>query len=162
MQTVPTAIPLCGYIHAAVYTISALVLLTGAGNWVCRQVFSLTGLNDTGLKDTGLNDTAVTGGTAAHPAGRIIGWLERSILAIGILSHRWEVLAAVIALKSVARFKDLDDQRFAEYFLVGSLFSVLWAIVITSGWMAYDYRYGIDIRSNVAKMLGASGGQRNG
>jgi len=157
MQTVPTAIPLCGYMHAAVYTISALVLLTGAGNWVCRQVFSLTG-----LKDTGLNDTAVTGGTAAHPAGRIIGWLERSILAIGILSHRWEVLAAVIALKSVARFKDLDDQRFAEYFLVGSLFSVLWAIVITSGWMAYDYRYGIDIRSNVAKMLGASGGQRNG
>jgi len=162
MQTVPTAIPLCGYMHAAVYTISALVLLTGAGNWVCRQVFSLTGLKDTGLKDTGLNDTAVTGGTAAHPAGRIIGWLERSILAIGILSHRWEVLAAVIALKSVARFKDLDDQRFAEYFLVGSLFSVLWAIVITSGWMAYDYRYGIDIRSNVAKMLGASGGQRNG
>jgi len=161
MQTVPTAIPLCGYMHAAVYTISALVLLTGAGNWVC-QVFSLTGLKDTGLKDTGLNDTAVTGGTAAHPAGRIIGWLERSILAIGILSHRWEVLAAVIALKSVARFKDLDDQRFAEYFLVGSLFSVLWAIVITSGWMAYDYRYGIDIRSNVAKMLGASGGQRNG
>ena len=68
----------------------------------------------------------------------------------------------MIALKSVARFKDLDDQRFAEYFLVGSLFSVLWAIVITSGWMAYDYRYGIDIRSNVAKMLGASGGQRNG
>jgi len=157
MQTVPTAIPLCGYMHAAVYTISALVLLTGAGNWVCRQVFSLTG-----LKDTGLKDSAVTGGTAAHPAGRIIGWLERSILAIGILSHRWEVLAAVIALKSVARFKDLDDQRFAEYFLVGSLFSVLWAIVITSGWMAYDYRYGIDIRSNVAKMLGASGGQRNG
>ncbi|KUR80013.1 hypothetical protein AQZ50_03545 [Novosphingobium sp. Fuku2-ISO-50] len=138
--------------HAAVYTISALVLLTGAGNWVCRQVFSLTGLKD----------SAVTGGTAAHPAGRIIGWLERSILAIGILSHRWEVLAAVIALKSVARFKDLDDQRFAEYFLVGSLFSVLWAIVITSGWMAYDYRYGIDIRSNVAKMLEASGGQRNG
>jgi len=34
MQTVPTAIPLCGYMHAAVYTISALVLLTGAGNWV--------------------------------------------------------------------------------------------------------------------------------
>ncbi|WP_231730090.1 hypothetical protein [Novosphingobium sp. Fuku2-ISO-50] len=152
MQTVPTAIPPCGYMHAAVYTISALVLLTGAGNWVCRQVFSLTGLKD----------SAVTGGTAAHPAGRIIGWLERSILAIGILSHRWEVLAAVIALKSVARFKDLDDQRFAEYFLVGSLFSVLWAIVITSGWMAYDYRYGIDIRSNVAKMLEASGGQRNG
>lgn len=152
MQTVPTAIPLCGYMHAAVYTISALVLLTGAGNWVCRQVFSLTGLKD----------SPVTGGTAPYPAGRIIGWLERSILAIGILSHRWEVLAAVIALKSVARFKDLDDQRFAEYFLVGSLFSVLWAIVITSGWMAYDYRYGIDIRSNVAKMLEASGGHGNG
>ncbi|MDR3402781.1 MAG: hypothetical protein P4L99_09795, partial [Chthoniobacter sp.] len=90
--------------HAAVYTISALVLLTGGGNWVCRQVFSLTGLKD----------SSETGGTAAHPAGRIIGWLERSILAIGILSHRWEVLAAVIALKSVARFKDLDDRRFAE------------------------------------------------
>lgn len=152
MQTVPNAIPLCGYMHAAVYTISALVLLTGAGNWVCRQVFVVTGLRD----------SPVTGGTAPHPAGRIIGWLERSILAIGILSHRWEVLAAVIALKSVARFKDLDDRKFAEYFLVGSLFSVLWAIVITSGWMAYDHRYGIDIRRHVATMLGASDGPDKG
>ena len=62
-------------------------------------------------------------------------------------------MAAVIALKTVARFKELDDQRFAEYFLVGSLFSILWAVLITSAWLVYDQRVGIDLRGEVAKLI---------
>jgi hypothetical protein len=61
------------------------------------------------------------------------------------LTHSWEVLAAVIALKTVARFKELDDRKFAEYFLAGSLFSILWAVVVTSLWLAYDRYAGLGV-----------------
>lgn len=131
--------------HAFLYTAIALILLTGVGNWACRQLFRLSGFQNA-------NESSES---KAHPAGWIIGWLERLILAIGIVTHSWEVLAAVIALKSVARFKDLDKQRFAEYFLVGSLFSVLWALLITSAWLAYDQRYGANIRAKVTQLIEA-------
>ncbi|MGU3391875.1 hypothetical protein [Sphingomonas sp. M1A8_2b] len=89
----------------------------------------------------------------AYSAGRIIGWLERLILAIGIIAHSWEVLAAVIALKSVARFKELDTKLPAEYFLVGSLFSVFWAMLITGTWLSYDQRFGIRLRETAVHLL---------
>ncbi|MEM9234876.1 MAG: hypothetical protein AAGA69_11660, partial [Pseudomonadota bacterium] len=54
-------------------------------------------------------------------AGRVIGILERSLIAAGILTGKWEVMAAVIALKTVARYKELEQQIQAEYFLIGSL-----------------------------------------
>jgi hypothetical protein len=34
----------------------------------------------------------------------------------------------VIAAKSIARFKELDDKEFAEYYLIGSLMSMLLAL----------------------------------
>ena len=71
------------------------------------------------------------------------------------MTHSWEVVAAVIALKTVARFKELDDQRFAEYFLVGSLFSILWAVLITSAWLVYDHRVGIDLGGVIAEAIEA-------
>ncbi len=127
-------------VHGAAYTIVALVLLTGVGNIACRLLFSSAGLKSETSENTG----------DLQPAGWIIGWLERTVLAIGIVTQSWEVLAAVIALKTVARFKELDDQRFAEYFLVGSLFSVLWAVIVTSAWLTYDRHFGFDIRTKIA------------
>lgn len=132
------------YLHAATYSIVALVLLTGFGNVVCRLLFQYSGLSDKPEEPT----------SEVKPAGWIIGWLERLVLAIGILTHSWEVLAAVIALKTVARFKELDDQSFAEYFLVGSLFSVLWAVLVTSAWLAYDRNFGIGLYAQLANLNG--------
>lgn len=129
-------------LHAIIYSLVGVFLLTTGGNSACRLMFSLAGLKP-----------AVDDANDVHPAGWIIGSLERLILAIGIVAHSWEVLAAVIALKTVSRFKDLDDQKFAEYFLVGSLFSVLWAIVITSGWLAYDHKFGSEISAATAQLI---------
>lgn len=130
-------------VHGAAYTIIALVLLTGVGNMACRLLFSSAGLKSETSETTGDD----------QPAGWIIGWLERTVLATGIITQSWEMLAAVIALKTVARFKELDDQRFAEYFLVGSLFSVLWAVLVTSAWLTYDRHFGLDIRTKIAGIL---------
>lgn len=134
-------------LHAVFYTVPAFLVLTGGGNWACRRLFSWTGLK--------APEGAAGDGTDDDPrAGRVIGSLERVVIATGIVTHSWEVLAAVIALKTVARFKELNDKPFAEYFLVGSLFSVLWAVVITSAWLGYDHRVGVDIRAGLFAMIG--------
>lgn len=131
------------YLHCALYSGLALWLLTGVGNGACRSLLSLTGMKEA---------MAATP-EETYSAGRIIGWLERLILAIGIIAHSWEVLAAVIALKSVARFKELDTKLPAEYFLVGSLFSVFWAMLITGAWLSYDQRFGIHLRETAVHLL---------
>jgi hypothetical protein len=141
--------------HGVLYSVLAFLLLTGAGNWACRWMFVLTGLKvATDAKDG--EDTA-SAQSSAQAAGWIIGWLERVLLAIGILSHSWEIIAAVIALKTVARFKELDRREFAEYFLVGSLFSVIWAFAVTTAWLAYDRHLGLDIRAQIALVVEAPG-----
>jgi hypothetical protein len=63
-------------------------------------------------------------------AGSIIGTLERWIIIILGIAGRWEAVALVVAVKSIARFRLLDRRDFAEYFLVGTLASVLVAISI--------------------------------
>lgn len=61
--------------------------------------------------------------------GKIIGILERSFYYFLILSNNFGGIAIIIALKSLARFKELDRKRFAEYFLIGSLLSLAAAAV---------------------------------
>ena len=136
--------------HGVAYSVVALLLLTGGGNWACRRMFVLSGLKVAAGDGDGKGDTA-------QAAGWIIGWLERLLLAIGILSRSWEIIAAVIALKTVARFRELDHREFAEYFLVGSLFSVIWAFAVTAGWLAYDRHLGIDIRGQLITVVEAPG-----
>ena len=131
-------------VHAAIYTIVGLFLLTYVGNWVCRKVFKITGLEAATAEEV----------PPTHNAGRLIGILERLILATGVVVHSWEILAAVIALKTVARFQKLDQREFAEYFLVGSLLSILWTMVVTTAWLAYDHELGIDLRQKIITMLG--------
>ena len=59
--------------------------------------------------------------------GRTIGILERIFAVTLVLLNRWEALGLLVAAKSLARFKDLDDRRRAEYYLVGTLVSLLGA-----------------------------------
>ena len=56
--------------------------------------------------------------------GKIIGILERSFYYFLILSNNFGGIAIIIALKSLARFKELDKKEFAQYFLIGSLLSL--------------------------------------
>lgn len=133
------------FLHAFVYLAVMLILLTITGNWACRLLVNLIGLKD-----------AMAGATTAPAiAGRYIGALERMVIAAGLVMHSWEAIAAVVALKTIGRFKELDQQLPAEYFLVGSLFSLLWAIVITLTWAAYDQAFGVGVAPYLANLLGA-------
>jgi hypothetical protein len=63
--------------------------------------------------------------------GRTIGILERVILLTLVIVGQWGALGFVIAAKSIARFKDLDQRDFSERYLIGTLASV--AVAIASG-----------------------------
>jgi hypothetical protein len=66
----------------------------------------------------------------------VIGILERLLIFLGLVASSWEILAGVVALKTVARYSDLDKQDKAEYFLIGSLASILWAVVVSAPQLA--------------------------
>lgn len=60
--------------------------------------------------------------------GRAIGILERWLILTLLLVGQWGVIGFVLAAKSIARFDQLKEQTFAEYYLIGTLLSVLFAI----------------------------------
>jgi hypothetical protein len=62
----------------------------------------------------------------ASPAqvGLVIGVLERLLIVALVLGHAEAAIGLVVAAKTLARFKQLDDRSFAEYYLLGTLASV--------------------------------------
>lgn len=61
-------------------------------------------------------------------SGRLIGILERLLALILVLVGQWGAMALLLAAKSIARFEELKERRFAEYYLVGTLASLLVAV----------------------------------
>ena len=66
----------------------------------------------------------------ASPArvGATIGVLERLLIATFVLTGSQAAIGFVVAAKTLARFKQLDDRDFAEYYLLGTLASVAVAL----------------------------------
>jgi hypothetical protein len=58
-------------------------------------------------------------------AGRYIGWLERALLYGLVVLGSPDAAALVVAAKSIARFPSFSQERFAEYYLIGTLLSLL-------------------------------------
>ena len=70
---------------------------------------------------------AVPSGAPAR-IGATIGALERLLIVAFMLTGAEAAVGFVIAAKTIARFKQLDDRGFAEYYLLGTLASVAVAI----------------------------------
>ena len=68
--------------------------------------------------------------TNENPRGRYIGMLERILIVIFIVSNLIQGLALIIAMKTLTRFKQFEDKRFAEYYLIGTLLSLLIGIIL--------------------------------
>lgn len=61
--------------------------------------------------------------------GRIIGKLERLIISSFVLCNQFGAIGFVLAAKSIARYKQLEDKNFAEKYLVGTLSSTAIAFI---------------------------------
>jgi hypothetical protein len=70
-------------------------------------------------------------------AGARVGSLERVLVFLLILVGQWGVIGFVIAAKSIARFKELEDKAFTDYYLAGTFTSILFATVtgLIAVWM---------------------------
>lgn len=82
-----------------------------------------------------LTATISTGGEEQDPGpanvGKLIGILERLIIAFLVLADAFGSIGFVMTAKSLARYKELNDKKFAEVYLVGTLSSIAIAIAVT-------------------------------
>lgn len=63
-------------------------------------------------------------------AGRMIGTLERMIMAVFIAIGQYSAVGLVLTAKSIARYDRISkDQAFAEYYLLGTLLSTICATI---------------------------------
>jgi hypothetical protein len=61
--------------------------------------------------------------------GRLIGSIERLLLAGMVAAGSYAALGFLVAAKGLVRSKDLERHEFAEYFLIGTLASTALAVV---------------------------------
>lgn len=67
--------------------------------------------------------------TGRPGAGRLIGVLERTLVLVLVVYGQWAAAVLLLTAKSIARFEELKVRRFAEYYLVGTLASLLVAVL---------------------------------
>ncbi len=88
-----------------------------------------------------LNSTGGESGQGALSTlsiGKTIGIIERFLILTLFINGEYVSIAAIIGLKSLARFKNLDNKSFAEYYIVGTLTSLSVAavgVLILSKWV---------------------------
>ncbi len=93
---------------------AGLPLLLRGGSEIVRAVLAWAGLD---LR-------------AEDGRGHVIGCLERLVFASTIIGGQYAALGFLIAAKGLVRSKDLEDHRFAEYFLIGTLTSIVIAGIV--------------------------------
>ncbi len=111
------------------------ILLVGAAYWyataggagLVRLLLEIVRVGE----QAGPGAVVVSGDELAR--GRIIGVLERAILLTLLLWNQFGALGLVLAAKALARFRGLEDRNFAEYFLAGTLASLLHALIVGAG-----------------------------
>lgn len=76
-------------------------------------------------------------------AGLYIGWLERLLILFAVVARSPEAVGFIVAAKSIVRFPSLDHRPFAEYFLIGTLLSVIVAVAggMVLLWMGFGVGY---------------------
>lgn len=78
----------------------------------------------------GDNSTMTAADRREYNTGRVIGILERIIIYVAVLTGEIAAIGLVLAVKGLARFKEMDHRPFAEYVLVGTLLSTLLAVFV--------------------------------
>lgn len=63
-------------------------------------------------------------------AGSVIGILERVFTLTLVLVGQYAAIALIFTAKSIARFEELKNRKFSEYYLIGTLSSILFALAV--------------------------------
>ncbi len=117
-----------------VSVVLALLLLANEVNIAMRGMLHALGLVPVlnGSTPQADGDPSATD-VREYNAGRVIGILERWLMfVVVLLADDWSALGFIIAAKGLVRLEKLKDPVFAEYMLVGTLMSALFAIAVAS------------------------------
>jgi hypothetical protein len=115
--------------HVAVVCLAAAILLFAAdgGTRIVRGVLNKTGtLPKLPADATGSPPLD----TAEYNRGRLIGVLERLLLVMTVALSAYAALGFIIAAKGLIRIREFENRDFAEYFLIGTLTSVVVAFAL--------------------------------
>lgn len=117
-NTVPTLLPACAKLGLSLNKVLVLtlayVVVIFAGAVLVRLMLDAFSI--------GVEPRLATN------AGRYIGMVERALMLTLVLVDALPSIAFVLTAKSLARFQELNDMRFAEYYLVGTLTSACIAL----------------------------------
>ena len=73
-------------------------------------------------------DVKGPGSSRVLSMGQTVGFLERLLVYFLVLNGQWAALGLVVAAKAIARFPELKNQDFSDYYLIGTLTSLVVAI----------------------------------
>jgi hypothetical protein len=65
---------------------------------------------------------------AEYNRGRMIGELERVLLLVLVFLDQYFAISFLLGAKGLIRSREFEDRNFAEYFLIGTLTSILLAV----------------------------------
>lgn len=104
-----------------------LLLLINEANYLIRLLFIWCNV---------VPQTMSTGGKAQivdeeeYKAGRVIGMLERTLILLLIYyTEDFSAVGFIVAAKGLIRLQQLKDRQFSEYILIGTLASVMCALI---------------------------------
>jgi hypothetical protein len=89
---------------------------------------------------TELSDGRTESVRQLNNAGLYIGWLERFLVISALALQSPATVGLILTAKSIVRFPELKDLRFAEYFLIGTLLSM--SIALADGMLLVSILYG--------------------
>jgi hypothetical protein len=67
--------------------------------------------------------------TRLDNGGLYVGWMERFLLITAIAMQSPVLVGLILTGKSIARFPEFKNEKFAEYFLIGTLLSISLSVV---------------------------------
>lgn len=73
-------------------------------------------------------------------AGMYVGWIERFLVITAIVMQSPFLVGLILTGKSIARFPEFKEPRFAEYFLIGTLLSL--SLSVLGGLLLHQLFYG--------------------
>ncbi len=62
-------------------------------------------------------------------AGKVIGYLERILIVFSAMIGEYSLIGFMITAKSIVRFEEFTDRKFAEYYLIGTFVSISFALL---------------------------------
>lgn len=112
--------------RALIYLVSYILALVPV-HFIVRGILKRYPLTPIGEPQGSLEPDQARG---LERGGAIIGVLERALTLTFVLLGQYTAVALIINAKSIARFPELRHRKFAEYYLVGTLSSMLFATLI--------------------------------